>query len=137
MIHRLGLALVALIAAPSMAAAPAPIAGRWKTDDGKAVVVMAACGNKMCGRVDRLLIKQPAGGQLDERNPDKAKRDRKVTGLQIYWDLVPHGDGWKGEGYSPEDGRYYKAHLRVNGGKMTMKGCVSVFCRTVTWTKMS
>ncbi|KQZ71587.1 hypothetical protein ASE06_19460 [Sphingopyxis sp. Root214] len=131
------MALVALIAVPSMAAAPAPIAGRWKTDDGKAVVVMAACGSKMCGRVDRLLIKQPAGGQLDERNPDKGKRGRKVTGLQIYWDLVPHGDGWKGEGYSPEDGRYYKAHLRANGGKMTMKGCVSLFCRTVTWTKMS
>ena len=123
MIHRYALALVALIAVPSMAAAPAPIAGRWKTDDGKAVVVMAACGDKMCGRVDRLLIKQPAGGQLDERNPDKAKRSRKVTGLQIYWDLVPHGDGWKGEGYSPEDGRYYKAHRRANGGKMTMKGC--------------
>ena len=78
-----------------------------------------------------------AGGQLDERNPDKSKRDRKVTGLQIYWDLVPHGDGWKGEGYSPEDGRYYKAHLRMKGGQLTMKGCVSVFCRTVTWTKMS
>ena len=137
MIHRLGLALVALIAVLSMAAAPASIAGQWKTDDGKGIVVMAACGNKMCGRVERLLIKQPAGGQLDERNPDKAKRGRKVTGLQIYWDLVPHGDGWKGEGYSPEDGRYYKAHLRVNGGKMTMKGCVSLFCRTVTWTKMS
>ncbi len=136
LIHRLSLSLIALIAVPSMAAAPAPIAGRWKTDDGKGVVVMAACGNKMCGRIERLLVKQPAGGQLDERNPDKAKRERKVTGLQIYWDLVPSGDGWKGEGYSPEDGRYYKAHLRVKGSKLTMKGCVSVFCRTVTWTKM-
>ncbi|GGJ37996.1 DUF2147 domain-containing protein [Sphingopyxis bauzanensis] len=120
-----------------MAAAPAPITGRWKTDDGKGVVVMTVCGNKMCGRIERVLVKQPAGGQLDERNPDKAKRGRQITGLQIYWDLVPHGDGWKGEGYSPEDGRYYKAHLRVKGGKLTMKGCVSVFCRTVTWTKMS
>ncbi|MBW8296261.1 DUF2147 domain-containing protein [Sphingopyxis sp.] len=120
-----------------MAAAPAPITGRWKTDDGKGVVVMAACGNKMCGRIERVLVKQPAGGQLDERNPDKAKRGRQITGLQIYWDLVPHGNGWKGEGYSPEDGRYYNAHLRVKGGKLTMKGCVSVFCRTVTWTKMS
>lgn len=119
-----------------MAAAPAPITGRWKTDDGKGVVVMAACGAKICGRIERLLVKQPAGGQLDERNPDKAKRNRQITGLQIYWDLVPHGDGWKGEGYSPEDGRYYTAHLRVKGGKLTMKGCVSLFCRTVTWTKM-
>ena len=50
--------------------------------------------------------------------------------------LVPHGDGWKGEGYSPEDGRYYKAHLRIAGNKLTMKGCVAVFCRTVTWTRI-
>lgn len=137
MITRLTMALAALIAVPSMAAAPAPIAGRWKTDDGKGVVVLAPCGARMCGRIERILIKQPAGGQLDERNPDKAKRSRQITGLQIYWDLVPHGDGWKGEGYSPEEGRYYKAHLRATGSKLTMKGCVSLFCRTVTWTKMS
>ncbi len=137
MITRLTMALAALIAVPSMAAAPAPISGRWKTDDGKGVVVLAPCGARMCGRIERILIKQPAGGQLDERNPDKAKRSRQITGLQIYWDLVPHGDGWKGEGYSPEEGRYYKAHLRVTGSKLTMRGCVSLFCRTVTWTKMS
>ncbi|WP_411342235.1 DUF2147 domain-containing protein [Sphingopyxis sp. J-6] len=137
MFHRYALALGALIAVPTMAAAPASISGRWKTDDGKGIVAMAPCGAKMCGRIERLLIKEPAGGQRDERNPDKQKRDRKVAGLQIYWDLVPAGDGWKGEGYSPEDGRYYKAHLRVKGNKMTMKGCVSVFCRTVTWTRMS
>jgi len=137
MFQRMILALGALIAVPSIAAAPASITGRWKTDDGKGIVAMAPCGAKMCGRIERLLIKQPAGGQLDERNPDKSKRDRKVTGLQIYWDLVPHDGGWRGQGYSPEDGRYYKAHLQVKGNKMTMKGCVSVFCRTVTWTRIA
>ncbi len=136
LLYRFAVALVACIAAPSLAAAPASIAGRWKTDDGKGIVVMTPCGARMCGHIDRLLIKQPAGGQLDERNPDKAKRGRQVTGLRIYWDLAPHGDGWKGEGYSPEDGRYYKAHLRAKGDKMTMKGCVAVFCRTVTWTRV-
>ncbi|MDZ3831083.1 MAG: DUF2147 domain-containing protein [Sphingopyxis sp.] len=130
-------ALVALVAVPSVAAAPASIGGRWKTDDGKGIVAMAACGAKMCGRIERLLINEPPGGQRDERNPDKTKRSRMVSGLQIYWNLVPHGAGWKGEGYSPEDGRYYTAHLRADGNKMTMKGCVSVFCRTVTWTRVN
>lgn len=134
---RIFLVALAAFAVPASAAAPASIAGRWKTDDGKGVVVMHACGTKMCGRIERLLIKQPAGGQLDERNPDKAKRGRKVTGLQIYWNLAPNGEGWKGEGYSPEDGRYYTAHLRVKGDRLTMKGCVAVFCRTVTWTRIS
>ena len=120
-----------------MAAASDSIAGRWKTDDGKAVVEITPCGAKLCGRIHRLLVAQPAGGQRDERNPDKAKRGRQITGLQIYWDLAADGAAWKGEGYSPEDGRYYKANLRVNGSKLTMKGCVKVFCRTVTWTRMS
>ncbi len=137
MFKRIALALVAFVAVPSMAASPSTLTGRWKTDDGKGIVVMAPCGAKMCGKIERLLIKQPAGGQRDERNPDKAKRGRQVTGLQIYWDLAPHGDGWKGEGYSPEDGRYYTAHLRVKGNTLTMKGCVAVFCRTVTWTRIA
>ncbi len=136
MVHKMLGALGALIAVPSVAAAPTSVGGRWKTDDGKAIVAMAPCGAKMCGRVERLLIRQPAGGQLDERNPDKAKRGRAVTGLQIYWDLVPGDDGWRGQGYSPEDGRYYRAHLRVAGNKLTMKGCVALFCRTVTWTRV-
>lgn len=134
--HRIAVVLGALVAVPSLAAAPASIAGRWKTDDGKGIVVMTPCGARMCGHIERLLIKQPTGGQLDTRNPDKAKRGRPLTGLRIYWDLAPDGNVWKGEGYSPEDGRYYKAHLRVNGNKLTMKGCVSLFCRTVTWTKI-
>ncbi|HWW56997.1 MAG TPA: DUF2147 domain-containing protein [Sphingopyxis sp.] len=137
MFYRYALALVAFIVVPASAAAPASLTGRWKTDDGKGIVAMAPCGAKMCGRIAELLIREPAGGQRDERNPDKAKRARKVEGLQIYWDLVPHGEGWKGEGYSPEDGRYYTAHLRVKGNRLTMKGCVAVFCRTVTWTRMA
>lgn len=137
MLYKMALALGALIAVPSLAATPAGLAGRWKTDDGKAIVAMAPCGGKMCGRIERLLIEEPPGGQRDVRNPDKAKRGRKVEGLQIYWDLVRTGDGWKGQGYSPEDGRYYTAHLRVTGDRLTMKGCVSIFCRTVTWTRIA
>lgn len=130
-------ALAALVTVPATAAAPQSITGRWATDDGKAIVDIYACGARLCGKVHKLLFTQPAGGQRDERNPDKAKRARHVSGLQIYWNLAADGAAWKGEGYSPEDGRYYKANLRAAGNKMTMKGCVSVFCKTVTWTRMS
>ena len=129
-------AIAALGLAPIASAAPAPITGRWATDDGKAIVDIHACGTKMCGKVHKLLIAQPAGGQRDERNSDKSKRSRQVQGLQILWDLTASDKAWKGQGYSPEDGRYYKANLTANGSKMTMKGCVTVFCRSVTWTRM-
>lgn len=137
MVQKFAYILLALAILPAKAiAAPAPITGRWATDDGKAIVEIMPCGDKLCGRVVRLLIREPAGGQRDERNPDKAKRTRKVEGLQIYWDVVADGAGWKGRGYSPEDGRYYKAHLRANGNKLTLKGCVTVFCKTITWARM-
>lgn len=117
-------------------ASPTAISGRWATDDGKAIVEISSCGAKLCGRVLRLLGTEPAGGQRDVRNPDKSKRDRKINGLQIYWDLAADGDAWKGQGYSPEDGRYYKANLQAAGNQLTMKGCVSIFCRTITWTRV-
>lgn len=122
------------LANPALAA-PTAITGRWATDDGKAIVEIAPCGAKICGRILRLIGMEPAGGQRDERNPDKAMRDRKLNGLRIYWDLAANGDVWKGQGYSPEDGRYYKANLSASGNRLTMKGCVSIFCRTVTWTR--
>lgn len=130
------MSLAVLAAVPAVAATPAPIAGRWATDDGKAIVDIYSCGSNMCGRVHKLLIKEPAGGQRDERNPDKAKRGQKIHGLQIYWNLAADGNAWKGKGYSPEDGRYYDALMRSSGNKITMKGCVSVFCRTITWTRI-
>jgi len=137
MFHIYLVALVAFAVPTAAAAAPVSIVGRWKTDDGKGIVDIVPCGAKLCGRIHRLLIDQPAGGQRDERNPDKSKRGRMVVGLRIYWDLIADGAGWRGQGYSPEDGRYYRAHLRAKGNKLTMKGCVAVFCRTVTWTRVS
>jgi uncharacterized protein (DUF2147 family) len=135
MLRSLFLAAAALGMATPTLAAPTAITGRWATDDGNAIVEIYPCGAKLCGRILRLLITEPAGGQRDERNPDKSMRDRQLQGLKIYWDLEADGNGWKGQGYSPEDGRYYKANLHPTGNRMNMKGCVAIFCRTVTWTR--
>src|SRR3546814_14945468 len=114
MFHIYLVALVAFAVPTAAAAAPVSIVGRWKTDDGKGIVDIVPCGAKLCGRIHRLLIDQPAGGQRDERNPDKSKRGRMVVGLRIYWDLLADGAGWRGQGYSPEDGSYYREYPRDN-----------------------
>ena len=116
-------AFAALGLAPIAFAAPAPITGRWATDDGKAIIDIHAYGAKICGKVQKLLVAQPAGGQRDERNSDKAKRTRQVQGLQILWDLTVNDKAWKG-------------NLSGRGNKMTRKGCGTVFCRTVTGTRL-
>ena len=126
---------LALAALSADAAAPTPIAGRWQTDDGKAIVAVAPCGNAMCGKIERFLMPEPRGGARDDKNPDKALRTRPLLGVQILSNLKADGSAWKGRGYSPEDGRSFNATVTANGAKLNVKGCVAVFCRTVVWTR--
>lgn len=129
-------ALAALSIAPAAAAPPAAITGHWATDDGKAVIEVAPCGASLCGKIQRFLIPEPRGGAVDSKNPDKAKRNRNLLGVLVLWNLAADGDAWKGQGYSPEEGRHFNATVSADGGKLRVRGCVTLFCRTVVWTRM-
>jgi uncharacterized protein (DUF2147 family) len=129
-----GAIAASLIAAPALAA-PMPITGNWKTDDGTSVITFYKCGEAMCGKIDRFLVAEPSGGILDTKNPDKSKRNDKLVGKRIFWGLTPEGTSFEGKGYSPKDGRYFSADISRDGAKLKVKGCVSIFCRTMTFTK--
>ena len=125
---------ISLISGPALAA-PSPIIGKWKTDDSSSVISFYKCGDAVCGKIDRFLVPEPAGGARDSKNPDKAKRSDRLLGKPIFWNLTPDGDSFEGKGYSPKDGRYFNADLSRDGANLKIKGCVSVFCRSVTFTK--
>lgn len=125
---------ISLIAWPAHAA-PTPILGKWKTDDASSVISFYKCGNAVCGKIDRFLVPEPAGGARDTENPDKSKRSDKLLGKPIFWSLTPDGNSFDGKGYSPKDGRYFNADISRAGADLKIKGCVAVFCRTVTFTK--
>lgn len=117
--------------------APEPINGSWKTEDGRAVVAITRCGANYCGRISRFLVPEPAGGAKDTENPNRNLRSRDVMGLRILWNLGADGGDWEGNGYSPEDGRYFTAKVRkLSDNRLEVKGCVAVFCRTQTWSRM-
>jgi uncharacterized protein (DUF2147 family) len=122
------------LAAP--AAASSSLTGQWRTDDGKAIMEIVPCGKSLCAKIARFLVAQPAGGARDGNNPDKSLRNRPLLGVNVLSGLVPDGQGWKGRGYSPEEGRNFNATVSVNGNKLSLKGCVAVFCRTVGWTRV-
>lgn len=133
------LALLAL-ALPASAQQGGSIAGRWRTDDGKAVITVAPCtagSATLCGRISRFLVAEPAGGARDGNNPDRALRTRPLMGVQILSNLTREGNAWTGRGYSPEEGRNFNATVRVENGRLNVRGCVAVFCRTVVWTRAS
>lgn len=129
------LTIAALTAVAASASAPVPIAGRWQTDDGKAIIEIAACGNAMCGKISRFLVAEPAAGARDGKNPDKALRTRPLLGVQLLSGLRAENGVWKGKGYSPEEGRNFNATVSTVGNKLNLKGCVAVFCRSVSWTR--
>ena len=123
-------------AAPSTASAPAEsIAGDWKLADGRSVIRLYRCGDAMCGKIQRILVAQPAGGARDTKNPDASKRDRKLIGLTVFWNLKPSGNAYKGKGYNPDDGRNFNAKFERKGSQLRLKGCVAIICRTQMLTK--
>ena len=129
----LSLALVPLAA---NAAAPS-VAGRWLTDDGSAVVEIAACGRQMCGRIVRVLATGPDVPRTDVNNPERARRSRPLVGLPILWGFDPGAKAWEGgTAYDPKSGNSYDASLRLNAdGSLRVTGCVLVVCRSKRWTR--
>lgn len=114
------------------------IAGNWRTDDGKAVITVAPCAvgsAAMCGRISRFLVPEPTGGARDGNNPNRALRSRSLMGVAVLTNLSFRDGAWRGSGYSPEEGRNFNATVRVENGRLNVRGCVAVFCRTVEWTR--
>ncbi|HEX8555855.1 MAG TPA: DUF2147 domain-containing protein [Sphingomonas sp.] len=128
-------ALLALAATTLVAAAPAPVTGRWLTVEGKAIVEIAPCGQALCGRILRVLKPGPDGPAVDANNPNPALRTRPVEGIQILSGFTVAGDKWKGRIYDPESGRTYRSELVAAGGGLKVKGCFGPFCRTQNWTR--
>lgn len=117
-----------------VAAAPAPVTGRWLTVDGKALVEIGQCGPALCGRITKVLKPRPGGPAVDANNPDTALRHRPIAGLVILSDFTASGDRWKGRIYDPESGRTYRSELIRAGSTLKVKGCIGPFCRTQQWT---
>ena len=126
--------LLLAISGAAAAAVPAPIAGRWITVDGKALVEIGACGAQTCGRIVRVLKVDPTKPTVDANNPDKALRTRPILGMIFLTGFAPGNDRWRGRIYDPESGKSYRSELIRSGNVLKVKGCVGPFCRTQVWT---
>jgi len=132
------LPLVPLIAMAADAASAAPnVAGDWVIQDKTAVITIAPCGNRMCGRIAKALVIKPGHAQTDVNNPNPALRNKPLIGLQILSGFVPKPDRWdEGLIYDPEGGKSYKSILRLNAdGSLKVSGCILFFCQSQRWTR--
>ena len=133
----------ALIAAFLLGFAPAKAAeptGTWLTQKGDARIRVARCGNAMCGTV--VWIKDaidPATGKppVDDKNPDAAKRNRKILGMRIFA-MAPDGQGsWAGGIYNSDDGQTYAGKLVLRGpDELQVNGCAGALCGGEAWHRV-
>lgn len=130
---RLSAALAALLVAmPAFAAQP--IAGRWLTADGGAVIAIGSCGATLCGKVAKVIKGPPSGPPVDAMNPDPKLKTRPLVGTPVLIGLTPSGDGWKGSIYDPKTGKTYRAVIGRDGANLKVQGCIAIFCQTMMWT---
>lgn len=128
-------AVAALALSTSAAAASRPVQGKWLTENGKALVNIAPCGQSLCGKIVKIVKATPGRPHTDFKNPDPALRDKPVVGLNILTGFKDVGSIWKGAIYDPESGKSYKSKLDRNpDGTLKVQGCIAFLCRTQTWT---
>lgn len=117
------------------AIAAAPITGSWYTDGKRAIVNVAPCGAKLCGKITRFIEKPKDNVTTDINNPDPQMRKRKLIGLAVLSGFSEDGNQWRGQIYDPEHGKTYRSVVyKAKNGNLIVKGCIGPFCKSQTWT---
>jgi uncharacterized protein (DUF2147 family) len=117
--------------------------GTWNTEDGKAVVRIAACGPALCGTIVSLKeMNDPDTGKpkTDKNNTDQGLRSRPMIGVQIVLAMKPSSTAnkWSGQVYNAEDGKTYTGSLTLQDpNTIKLEGCIlgGLVCKASTWTR--
>ncbi|MGN6570121.1 MAG: DUF2147 domain-containing protein [Pseudolabrys sp.] len=130
---RRALAMTLTMMFAAAGAAQASPVGLWRAKDG-AQIRVAPCGKqKLCGFIATTTQRiDPATGKppVDKNNPDPAKRNRPLAGVELLIGMAPSGPGvWSGRLYNDDDGKTYDGKLKELGPKeIRIEGCAGALC---------
>ncbi|WP_423147332.1 DUF2147 domain-containing protein [Rubrolithibacter danxiaensis] len=111
------------------------ITGVWLTEDKKGKVEIYNSGGKYFGKI---VWGKDASTKKDVNNPDPKLRNRTLLNLVILSDFTFDKDEWNGgKIYDPETGKTYSCTMKLQNGKLAIRGYIgiSAFGRTTTWTR--
>lgn len=120
-------------------AAASPVEGVWLSEEKDGYIVLKVENGKLVGRGKAM---PGAKERLDVNNPDPKLRSRSLAGAKILWGFEPDNDEktkWvDGNIYDPGNGKTYSCKLRLEEGKLKIRGYVgiSLFGRSTTWTRV-
>ena len=127
----------------SVAAASAQdVLGKWKLEDGTAIVEVYKSGDAFNGKIVWLKEPTEADGTpaVDNNNPDPALRKRQLIGLNMLHGLKPAGDEYSGgKIYDPGNGKTYYCSFEVEGNTLHVRGSLDkrgLLGRTMDWFRV-
>lgn len=124
-----GLIMVLLSAFEVQAGDPDAILGKWCDEERKIEFEIYKYDGKFIGKI--LWLREPyypaddpkgMGGKprVDRENPETAKRNRPLLGIDVVWNLVYAGENTWTDGliYDPRNGSIYHCKVTIEGNDM-------------------
>lgn len=131
-----------LMLAPLAAAFAQDVVGKWKLEDGTAIVEVYQQGDVYNGKIVWLQKPTEADGSpaVDDKNPDPKLRTRQVLGLNMLSNLKKgNGEYSGGSIYDPGNGKTYNCSMKVEGDVLKVRGSLDkrgLIGRTMDWFRV-
>ena len=127
---------------PLVAAFAQDVVGKWKLEDGTAIVEVYKSGDVYNGKIVWLKNPTAADGSpaIDDLNPDPQLRTRQVLGLNMLNGLKKNGNEYTGGTiYDPGNGKTYNCSMKVEGDVLKVRGSLDkrgLLGRTMDWFRV-
>lgn len=133
---------MALLVMPLVTAFAQDVIGKWKLEDGSAIVEVYRNGNDFNGKIVWLAEPTDPDGSpaVDINNPDKNLRNRRLLGLNMLSGLkAADGEYSGGKIYDPGNGKTYNCSMKVEGDVLKVRGSLDkkgLLGRTMDWYRV-
>ena len=110
---------------PLAAAFAQDVIGKWKLEDGSAIVEVYKNGDAFNGKIVWLSNPNGPDGKpaTDRNNPDSNLRSRQLMGLNMLSGLkASDGEYSGGKIYDPGNGKTYNCSMKVDGKVLKVRG---------------
>ena len=128
--------------APLAAVFAQDVVGKWKLEDGSAIVEVYQQGDVFNGKIVWLKNPTEADGSpaVDSNNPDAKLRSRQLIGLNMLSGLKQKGGEYSGGSiYDPGNGKTYNCSMKVEGDILKVRGSLDkrgLLGRTMDWFRV-
>ena len=118
------------------------VVGKWKLEDGTAIVEVYKQGDVFNGKIVWLEKPSDSDGTpaKDKNNPDTKLRSRQLIGLNMLSGLKKDGSEYKGGSiYDPGNGKTYNCSMKVEGDVLKVRGSLDkkgLLGRTMDWFRV-